>query len=364
MKLAVLIDVFAGGGKERRCLQMIKGLNEHNVKDIHVILIDNIIDYEDLRKYATIHIVGRSYKYDLCVFFKLYKLLRSISPDYIMCWSLMKFSMYLCFVKPFIRCKYISAIVTAAMPIKFLSLQNFIKYITFKMADVVVGNSKAGLVAYKAPAHKSIVVYNGFDFDRKNNLKSRDVILNELNIETKFVVSMIARINKHKDYQTFINAAKKILTYRKDITFLCVGKGDLMNYYLNQLTEDEKKFIYFTGFRNDSDSIINISDISVLCTNNNVHKEGVSNTILESMAYGIPVIATSGGGTDEIVRDGETGFLIPAFSSDKLVEKIQTLLENRQLWTDFSTKSKILVRNRFSLDIMVEKYIKIFTENA
>lgn len=364
MRLAILIDVFAGGGKERRCLQMIKGLNEHNIKDIHVILIDNVVDYTDLYKYAQIHIIGRKGRFDLNVFYKLYKTLKLIKPDYIMCWSLMKFSFYLCFIKPFIKCKYISAIVTDAMPIKFFSISNIVKYISFKISDIVVGNSYAGLIAYKAPKNKSLVIYNGFDFDRQKKIKEKNDILNELNIKTRYVVSMVARINRHKDYQTFIDAAKKIISYRKDITFLCVGKGELIDFYQNQLSEAEKQYILFTGFRNDTDSILNISNISVLCTNNNIHREGVSNTILESMAYGIPVIATTGGGTNEIVENGKTGFIIPPFSVNALVDKIEILLNNDKLWEYLSNNSKDTVKQKFSLDIMVNKYINLFKSNA
>ena len=364
MKLAILLDVFAGGGKERRCLQMIKGLNEHNIKDIHVILIDDVVDYDDLYKYATIHVIGRKSRYDLSVIPKIYKTLKDIAPDYIMCWSLMKFSFYLCFIVPFVKCKYISAIVTAAMPIKRYSLDNVVKYITFKMADIIVGNSKSGIKAYKAPIEKSVVIYNGFDFDRKNKLKSRDVILKELDIKTKYVISMVARVNKHKDYQTFIDAARKILLYRKDITFLCVGKGELINFYLKQLSEDERKYILFTGFRSDSDSILNISDISVLCTNNKIHREGVSNTILESMAYGIPVIATIGGGTNEIVEDNKTGFIIQPFSPNLLIDKIELLLNDTSLRHQMGQESKCRVKNKFSLEIMVQNYIKLFTSHV
>lgn len=364
MKLAILIDVFAGGGKERRCLQMIKGLKEHNINDIHVVLIDNVVDYKDLYKYAKIHIIGRKGKFDLNVFIKLYKTLRSINPDYIMCWTLMKFSFYLCFIKPFIKCKYISAIVTAAMPIKKFTISNIVKYISFKMADVVVGNSYAGLNAYKAPKNKSLVIYNGFDFDRLNGLREKSEFLQELNIHTKYVISMVARINKHKDYQTFIDAAKYILSYRKDVTFLCVGKGELIDLYKKQITEQENQHIIFTGFRNDSDSILNSSDISVLCTNNKIHKEGVSNTILESMAYGIPVIATTGGGTNEIVENGKTGYIIPPFSSKDLVDKIELLLNNDELRKYLGHNSKEIVKKKFSLEIMVNQYISLFNSDA
>lgn len=360
MRIAILIDFFGGGGKERRCFQMIKGLYNNGIKDIHVILIENIVDYPELYDFANVHVLGRKNKYDFSIFYKLYKTLKEIQPDIIMCWSLIKFSMYLCFIKPLIKCKYISAIVTAAQPIKTWSIANIVKIITFKISDIIVGNSKAGIIAYKAPINKSKVIYNGFDFERIEKLTAKDIVLKNLGITTKYVISMAARFNLHKDYQTYIDAAKKILSYRNDITFLCIGKGELMDFYKNQLNNNEKEHILFLGFRHDVDSIINASDISVLCTNNKRHKEGVSNTILESMAFGVPVIATTGGGTNEIVLDNETGFIIPPFSPDDLVKKIELILSDENLRNRMKEKSKQRVYDSFSLDIMIDNYTKLF----
>lgn len=361
MRLAILIDFFGGGGKERRCLQLIKGLNCNNIKDIHVVMIDDIVDYPDLYKTtAKVHIIERHGKYDLGVIKRLYKTLKQINPDVIMTWTLIKMSFYLCIIKPFLKCKYISAIVTAAQPIKKYTIDDITRFIAFKQADVIVGNSYAGIKAYKAPIKKSLVIYNGFDMERLNNLKPIDQVKNDLSLKTPFMVSMAARINRHKDYQTYIDAAKKVIAQRKDVTFYCIGKGELIDYYKSQLNVEEQKYIMFLGFRKDVDSILNASTVSVLCTNNKLHKEGVSNTILESMAYGVPVVATTGGGTDEIIIDGETGFIIPPFEPSVLASKINILLDNESLRQQMSEKSQKRIRNNFSLDLMVENYMSLF----
>ena len=246
MRLAILIDFFGGGGKERRCLQLIKGLNCNNIKDIHVIMIDNIVDYPDLYKTtAKVHIIERHGKYDLGVIRRLYKTLKQINPDVIMTWTLIKMSFYLCLIKPFLKCKYISAIVTAAQPIKKCTIDDMTRFLAFKQADVIVGNSYAGIKAYKAPSEKSIVIYNGFDMERLNNLKPIDQVRCSLSLKTPFMVSMAARINRHKDYQTYIDAAKKVIALRKDVTFYCIGKGELIDYYKNQVLKH--KLVIDTG---------------------------------------------------------------------------------------------------------------------
>ena len=346
MRLAILIDFFGGGGKERRCLQLIKGLNRNNINDIHVVMIDDIVDYPDLYKTtAKVHIIERHGKYDLGVIKRLYKTLKEISPDVIMTWTLIKMSFYLCLIKPFLKCKYIDDIT---------------RFIAFKQADVIVGNSYSGIKAYKAPSQKSVVIYNGFDMERLNNLNPIDQVRRDLSLTTPFMVSMAARINRHKDYQTYIDAAKKVIAQRKDVTFYCIGKGELIDYYRNQLNEEEQKFIIFLGFRKDVDSILNASTVSVLCTNNKLHKEGVSNTILESMAYGIPVVATTGGGTDEIIINGETGFIIPPFEPSVLASKINMLLDNEPLRKQMGKKAIERIKTNFSLELMVKNYMSLF----
>ena len=95
MRLAILIDFFSGGGKERRCLQLIKGLNHNNITDIHVVMIDDIVDYPDLyQTTAKVHVIKRHGKYDLGVIRRLYKTLKQINPDVIMTWTLIKSTAY------------------------------------------------------------------------------------------------------------------------------------------------------------------------------------------------------------------------------------------------------------------------------
>jgi glycosyltransferase involved in cell wall biosynthesis len=82
-----------------------------------------------------------------------------------------------------------------------------------------------------------------------------------------------------------------------DICFLLIGDGENIErckYLVKDLPTENIKFL---GRQNDAESIINIFDIGVLTTNIRIHREGISNSIIEYMAMGKPVIATQGGGT-------------------------------------------------------------------
>ena len=75
---------------------------------------------------------------------------------------------------------------------------------------------------------------------------------------------------------------------------------------------------------------MNIFDVGILLTNSMEHRgEGISNSIIEYMALAKPVVATRGGGTNEVVIDGQNGYLIDPFNEDQLIEKIKILVKNK-----------------------------------
>lgn len=365
MTIALLLDSFGGGGKERRCLQMIKGLNEAGYNDIHVVLLHNRIEYPDLLN-TSAKIYEWSPKntpqWHPDRFRNLYKILMGIKPDILMTWTFLESSFYFMLIKPFFRCKYICAAITTAQPYNFYSIGNIVRMISLKQADVIVSNSQAGLDAYKAPIKKSRVYYNGFDPERLKHLQPINKTRKLLGIKTPYLVSMAARFQPMKDYPCFIKAAQIVLKKRKDVTFMCIGKGETMERCQLMVMKSEQPYIQFPGFRKDVDSILNASDISVLCTNNKEHKEGVSNTILESMAYGVPVIATGGGGTDEIMRNNKNGYVIEPYSHEQLAEHILMLLEDDNLRNQMGKFAQKDVLERFSLKRMTDEYVKLFKE--
>ena len=99
-------------------------------------------------------------------------------------------------------------------------------------------------------------------------------------------------------------------------------------------------------------------DICVLST----FTEGISNSILEYMALGKPVIATSGGGTNEIVADLKTGFLIGTSNPEELAEKIELLLDNVKLREGMGLAGKEWIVKYFSIDLMINKYINLYND--
>ena len=117
-----------------------------------------------------------------------------------------------------------------------------------------------------------------------------------------------------------------------------------------------KKNVTFLGNRHDVPDLLNIMDLFVLTS---LH-EGVSNTILEAMACGLPVVGTHVGGTPEIVADGKTGILVPPQHPEQLAAAIRSFIENQTLRREMGKQGRRRAEEHFSLERMVENYEALY----
>jgi len=364
MKITHVALSFPGGGKEKRLLQLIQGMNARGYNDIQLILIDNQIDYPEIYDAnVRIDIVNkeRASRNPLTICRRLHKLISEYNPDIVQVWGILA-TLYvdLAFIR--MKFKYILSYVADCNKPAFFSAENLINRLSVPRACAVIGNSYAGLTAYSIPESKAHCIYNGYNSERKIKVQGLDISekKKQLNINTRYVISMVGRVCEHKDFRAYINVARKILDSRRDVTFLAIGKGPQLQYYKNQLSSQEEEYIRFLGFRNDTDELLKMSDISILCTDYRHHQEGISNVILESMNLGKPVIATDGGGSPEIISDGIDGFLIRENNVKDCVEKIELLLNNEDIYNDISVAAVEKVTDKFSLKQSVAAYLKLY----
>ena len=172
---------------------------------------------------------------------------------------------------------------------------------------------------------------------------------------------MVGSMSKRKDFKTYLLAAKRILEKRIDVTFLAVGSGENYERYVSMVEDQFKDKIIFTGNQKDVESIINIFNIGVLISENDKYwNEGISNSILEYMALGKPVIATDSGGTKEIVVNNKTGFIIQPENVDELFSKIDYLLDHTDIAQEMGENGKCRVQTEFSIDKMISAYEEIY----
>jgi glycosyltransferase involved in cell wall biosynthesis len=365
LKTLHIIDSLGSGGKERRLVQLIKGLKKNGKIKSEIIILNDIIHYKIIHELdIKLHVLKRRINKDPSIYFKIINICKKFRPDIIHSWGSMP-SIYCAPVSKILRIKFLNGQISDAP--KTISWKIKIRtLLTFPFSDVIVANSLAGLKAYNIPRKKSHVIYNGIDLERMIILQNELTIRKKYKIETNFIIGIVANLTKNKDHFTFIKAAEKILQTRNDITFLIVGdyklneeRFSIYSKCIGLLNNSTNEYIKFLGKQENVESLINIFDIGILTTNLDIHGEGISNSIMEYMVLEKPVIATDGGGTRELVIQGKTGILIPQKSPEILAGEIELLLADRELMNKMGLAGKRRIENEFSLEKMVNAYVDL-----
>jgi glycosyltransferase involved in cell wall biosynthesis len=353
------------GGKERRLMELLRGLKSRGTMKCELVVLSDEIFYSSVSGLEVrIHRLKRRTKKDLSVLVKLYRICREFQPDIVHSWGSMC-SVYAIPIVKALGIKFVNGMIADVPPkLKSLERENVRARLTFPFSDLIVANSYAGLKAFAAPEHRSHCIHNGFDFARVENLKDPDVIKRKYHINTPFVVGMVAVFTNRKDYQSFITAAEAIVRKRDDVTFLGIGDGDLLKKCREKITDAFQTRILLPGAQQDVESIVNVFDVGVLATNDEIHGEGISNAIMEYMALSKPVVATHGGGTGEIVVDNVTGFLVEPRQPAGLAERIEFLLEHKDEARSMGMAGKQRIVDEFSLEKMVDRYVEMYERLA
>jgi len=357
MKLLMIIDGLGAGGVERRMISLVKYLTNHNTGyEISIIILSKKLHYVDIIDLpVSLYFIERKPKKDPRVFLKVFNICRKLKPDILHVWSSQS-AMYALPAKIFLRIKFINSMIVNA-PVRLSPKTWFRAKVSFPFSDYITSNSYAGLKSYKPPMNKSIVIHNGYNFNRIDNISDPAVTKRHFSIGNNvYVVGMVARFEKNKDHKTFLEAAEIVLKKRNDVVFVLVGDGTLLNYFREKYEKKYVNKIYFLGSQLNVENIINIFDIGVLATNT----EGISNSIMEYMALKKPVIATEGGGTNEIIVNNDNGFLIPHGNVSILAEKIIYLLNDSNVRLSMGDHGKDLILKKFNINSMVTKFIELY----
>lgn len=207
---------------------------------------------------------------------------------------------------------------------------------------------------------KLILIYNGLDasiyeVDDTHAIAAKA----SLKIpEKRKIVIVLANLIPYKGHSDFLKAARIVVQKRTDICFLLVGEDRGIRKNLEAEVENLSLagYVRFVGQRKDVPALLAVSDLSVLPS----HEEGFSNVILESMAAGLPVIATKVGGNSEAVADGITGWLVPPKEPELMAEKILDVLRDPEKANQMGKEGQDRVRKLFSVDTMVRKHLNLY----
>jgi len=352
IKILFIIHGLRTGGKERQFIELLKGINKKDIS-VKIILLDDVIEYNEFFKLNISHkIIGRNI---WRIPFVLFGICKKYKPDIIHSWDKLCTMLSVPTAK-LLNIKLIDGSIRYAAPIKLFSKGSIISKINFSFVNIIIANSKAGLKTHNLlNKNNAKYIHNGFDFNRVSFK-----IDNNIKFSTKYIVGMVARFASAKDFKTFIKAGIKMLNLRNDITFVCVGTGPNLFKSKKSVPENMKNGIQFIDSNSNIEEIIKLFDICVLTNNTNGHAEGISNSIMEYMALGKPVIATNAGGNKELILDKVSGFLIKPFDINDLIKKMEILLTDRKKRISMGKAGSERIKKNFNLDKMVNSYIDIY----
>jgi glycosyltransferase involved in cell wall biosynthesis len=211
---------------------------------------------------------------------------------------------------------------------------------------------KGHLVAEGFSREQVQVLYNGIDVGPLPDTRARSCIRQRLAVsDDTLVVGTIARLDPVKDLDTMIRAIT-MLAPRRPILLVVIGDGDERSR-LEELTArlGAGTAVRFLGHREDARTWLAGCDVYA---NSSIH-EGVSLTILEAMAAGLPTVATGVGGTPEII-DNTCGRLVPSRDAATLASALDELAQREILRQKLGHSARRRVEERFTIERMVQEY--------
>jgi glycosyltransferase involved in cell wall biosynthesis len=200
----------------------------------------------------------------------------------------------------------------------------------------------------KIPDEKIHVIYNGF---RNQKYKKLETTIFD-NSKNQNIVGLVATLDRPvKRLQDFISVAPFVLSVLPNTKFVVIGDGYLKDELVRQSKKlgVEESIIFFGSVKNPQ-SHISLFDIGVITS----ESEGLSNSIIEYMAAGIPVVATKTGGNPEIINDGLNGYLVPVGNITEMANRIIEILRNPEAAMKMGSNNRNKIKNEFS----IQKFIR------
>jgi sugar transferase (PEP-CTERM/EpsH1 system associated) len=204
------------------------------------------------------------------------------------------------------------------------------------------------------------VVYNGVDTDRFSPCPEiRDSIRTELGLPPdRIVIGSVGRMVPIKDYPTLLQAAERLVARGVNLHVLLVGKGPERESLESRVRESSllQGRVSFVGASDRVPELLNVMDIFVLPSLG----EGMSNTLLEAMASGVPIVASRVGGNPEVVVGDLSEWLFTPGEAGELTERIERLAGSAETRSRIAKIGRMHALADFSLDGMIRRYRELY----
>jgi len=232
--------------------------------------------------------------------------------------------------------------------------------LVYRLADRVITSGEAVAAIVRAagvPAERVVAIGPGLDTARFHPDVSGAAVRRELRLAGP-VIGLVANIRGSKGHAYFLAAARAVLAERPDARFLIVGDGigfDDVQRRVKEMGLEHR--VLMTGFRRDVPEVMAALDVLVLPS---IKSEAMSQVIPQALAVGTPVVGTTVGGTPELVRDGETGRLVPPADAPALAAAILDLMNDPERARALARRGQALVLAQHSLDAAMARTVEVY----
>lgn len=230
-------------------------------------------------------------------------------------------------------------------------VNRFASWLSDRVVPVSGDAADVAIQIEKVPESKVEVIRNGIDLDLFPQAPR------PIRGTVRRAIHVARLIYPTKDQNTLLKAVRLVADVEPNFVLDIVGDGPHRQFLENLSTElNLGKHLNFLGFRSDVHQLLAAAEFFVLSS----VKEGLSITLLEAMATGLPIVATRVGGNPEVVADGETGLLAPVGNPEALAEAMLTLLRDPQRADQMGAAGRQRVEEHFDLRKVAGRYDALY----
>lgn len=355
LQVAIICKTFLRGGAERQALILTKLLEENNINVCLINWNGNKVDPVYLKL-----IQNYSFKYFPLTgsyFGKLKRFQEILSMENV-----------LIIISYLTQSNFISGIIKIHNP-KIICIGGIrnekLPYFKF-LIEIMVHNFCSDATVFNNFSAKEKFGKRGFDpkkiFVIQNAIEPNNTLIRkEIRTNGEIRIITVGRFVKQKDYETALKSFSALVqnNKNKNFTYYIVGYGPLEHKIRSlakslKIDQEVKVFVNppnITDILNDSDIFLSTSLF-----------EGVSNSIMEAMAVGLPIVATKVGDNSYLVKDGFNGYLVPCKYVESIVEKLEYLSESEERRMEFGRNSRTIIERDFSQTKFIDSYIGLFSK--
>jgi len=357
------------GGLENGVVNLVNGIPSAQLRQA-IICLDGYTEFRNRIKSADVQLIDLKKKEgkDFGAYFRLWRILRELKPDVIHTRNLGTLDAVIPAVLAGVRFRIHGEHGWDMVDLhgenrKYRLLRRLCA--PFITRHITVSKHLASFLrdSIGLPSKKIVHICNGVDTKKFMPIGSELSVDrgSELSGSGVLNIGMIGRMAAVKNPGALIDAFQLLGQQLPDgferIRLVFVGSGPLYPEISQRLVDEGlSENVWLAGERDDINHILRSLDIFVMPSLN----EGISNTILEAMATGLPVVATNVGGNPELVVDGVTGYLVKPNDAQEMANRLQSYVENEDLRSVHGAAARARTESEFSLQFMINRYADVY----